>query len=242
MFDAKFSRKCAKYSLGIEFGINEGNYPSYEPHWGLPFTFESISAIIRYIMNSMKYCGATAQEKLDLAVRIASESSVRQASLKTGISRRKIKSIMRERETQVPTNSATKAIRLRKQNPLVDQITKEAIHLGIEKASEEVKERIVNLVNLLYTTAEEALVKTRIILADAAGKDPLNDWKVQQLKHLVSVWGTAIQSGQLLGAQVPKEKNPLTESGDVHIDARQIIFSRIDSISTSKSQDNNQQA
>ena len=180
-----------------------------------------------------KFRGATVSEELNMAVRIAVETgSIRTASSQSGISRKKISRAMAARETQILTPQGVKSIiKLKDADPTVKAIAKQAIIMGIDKASDELKDKIISLLTKLYDTAEEALDKTRVILK-AAGDKGSDDWKVAQLKYLVSVWGTAIESGQLLSGKAVKEDgNSVTNN---YTDARQIILTRIDNVTASR--------
>jgi hypothetical protein len=177
-----------------------------------------------------------ASPQMDLALRIAIASgSIRKAALETGISRRKIRETLQltELQEQDSKQKVRALVKLRKSNPLMEQMTNKAINMGVEKASEEVKDRVLSLVDVLYTTAEEALEKTRIIVKLAGTDNPLDDWRVQQLKLLTDVWGTAIRSGQILkGMPVGEGKGDTINYNT--IDARSIILSRVDKISASE--------
>lgn len=198
-------------------------------------------------MVNNRFNGATALETIEKAINIVKEGgSIRKAASETGLSRKKVREAVysgpnpNEPDLEnVDVRPNKKRIRdlvtIRESNPTIKKITKEAISLGVEKASDHIKERVVGLTDLLYTTAEEALKKTKVIVEEAAGLDPLDDWKVQQLKLLTSVWGTAIQSGQLLNAGEKKaEGNNVTNYNT--IDARQIILNRIDKVTASEAQ------
>ncbi len=184
---------------------------------------------------SSKYRGVTAEDKIEVALKIATETSVRQAALRTGISRKKIKTLLLERETLASKTGVRSLVKVKKDNPVVKKMAEEAVMLGVEKASEQIKDRIVPLLDLLYTTATEALEKSRDLVKLTNGKDPLDDWKVAQLKHLVDVWGTAIQSGKLLQAGDNKGSGDVTYNYN-NVDARQIILSRIDRAASSEVQ------
>jgi len=187
--------------------------------------------------------GIVASEKMDLALKIAKETSIRQASARTGISRKLIKKTM----DQIPTEGEIKRdtrnmIRLRADNPLVKQAVKEAVSLGVEKASENLKDRILKLIGDLYDTAEEALKKTRVIIEFAGTNNPLDDMKVQQLKLLTAVWGTAVSSASILsGGKAANNKGDEGGTNIYNVDARQIILSRIDRITTAKGEGSCQQ-
>lgn len=72
------------------------------------------------------------------------------------------------------------------------EVQKQAMEQAIERASFYLSDRVIELANSLFTTAEEAIDKTRDLIKNGSSK------KSSYLKALVTTWQSAIQSGQLL--------------------------------------------
>jgi len=125
-------------------------------------------------------------EQIDEALKIAVNTSYREASEATGIPY----STLRNRARRL------KELKVDKPQKLKD-IFEDSREEAVGKASEYIYSRVVALAKELYDTAELALKDTHDFLKSAKGENPGKN-EAAWLKSLVFVWHNAIQSGQLL--------------------------------------------
>ncbi len=101
----------------------------------------------------------------------------------------------------------------------------QALALGVDKASEEIKNQILALTSLLFETAGLALLKTQELVEISGGKYDINTSSiVEQLRYLTPVWTNALQAGQLISGRP-------TSAQTVEInDVRQKLTTRLNAI------------
>jgi hypothetical protein len=73
------------------------------------------------------------------------------------------------------------------------EVRNKVMEQAIERASFYLSDKVIDLSNKLFDTANEALDQTRALVKSRIDPDNAN-----YIKSLVNVWQTAIQSGQLL--------------------------------------------
>lgn len=89
-------------------------------------------------------------------------------------------------------------------NEIAKAVREKVMDAAIERASFYLSDKVIDLSNKLFDTAQEALDQTR----DAVKTN--NPKKANYIKSLVNVWQTAIQSGQLIS-------NKPTQRSEVNI-------------------------